>query len=33
MQAHPGIELDVQFNDQQVDLVAERFCAPTTPMA
>lgn len=25
MQAHPEIELDVQFNDKQVDLVAERF--------
>ncbi len=25
MDAHPGIELDIQFNDQQVDLVAERF--------
>lgn len=25
MRAHPDIELDVQFNDRQVDLVAERF--------
>jgi DNA-binding transcriptional LysR family regulator len=25
MQAHPEVELNVQFNDQQVDLVAERF--------
>lgn len=25
MMAHPGVELDVQFNDKQVDLVAERF--------
>lgn len=25
MQAHPEVELDVQFNDKQVDLVAERF--------
>ena len=25
MQAHPDISLDVQFNDKQVDLIAERF--------
>ncbi|MBB3104223.1 LysR family transcriptional regulator [Azomonas macrocytogenes] len=25
MKAHPDVELDVQFNDKQVDLVAERF--------
>jgi DNA-binding transcriptional LysR family regulator len=25
MQAHPEVELDVQFNDQRVDLVTERF--------
>ena len=25
MQAHPDVSLDVQFNDQQVDLVADRF--------
>ncbi len=25
MQAHPDVELDVQFNDKQVDLVGERF--------
>lgn len=25
MQAHPEVQLDVQFNDKQVDLVAERF--------
>ncbi len=25
MQAHPEVELDVQFNDKQVDLIADRF--------